>query len=987
MCRSAPFATLPREDFDAIVEMLSEGVRTGRGRRGAYLHRDRVNGVLRGRRGARLAALTSGGAIPETADYRVLADPDDTLVGTLNEDFAVESAAGDVFLLGSTSWRIRRIESGVVRVTDAQGAPPSAPFWLGEAPARTAEVSEEVSALRGAVARRLEEAGPRATVEWLSAELRLDSACAEQITRYLAAGRDALGLVPTQRDIVFERFFDETGGMQLVVHAPFGGRINRALGLALRKRFCRSFDFELQAAASDDAVLLSLGPQHSFPLEDVPRFLSPETLRETLVQAVLASPMFAVRWRWNLGRSLLVLRRRGGRRNPPPIQRMEADDLLAALFPRLAACQENATGPVEIPDQPLVRQTLDDCLHEALDLDGLRALLLEMQAGAVRVHLKDTTEPSPFAHEILSGRPYTFLDDAPLEERRSRAVSLRRGLPESVRDLGRLEPAAIERVRDEVQPRPRDPDELHDVLLGLLAMRPAPEWEERFEVLVATGRAARLESASGTLWFATERRPQVEALFPGASIVPDVAVPEAVASRGARDPTEAAVELVRGHLECSGPISAPELTLRTALDSSVIEIALARLEAEGFALRGEFEERQAGGERPAAEFCARRLLSRIHLYTQERLRSEIEPVAAQDLMRFLLRWQHLAPGAEREGREGLLAVVEQLQGFELGAGEWERSVLPARVASYRREWLDELCLSGEVTWARLALPLAGRGQPDGAAAGGRGARPSRATPLCLTLREDLPWLMAAARGESQPKPPGPGGAADIVACLRRDGALFHAELLGRTGRIPVELEEGLWELVSQGLVTADGFQSVRALLGGGPRDRGRAGRRRRKRGRARAGAAGRWALLPAPDRLEGEELAEAVAEQLALRWGVVFRELLARERLALPWREILYAFRRMEARGALRGGRFVTGFAGEQFALPEAVEDLRRTRRAPRRGEEVRISAADPLNLVGILTPGPRIPASTSRVIALRDGLPREVDAGVRRDMRLGTRG
>jgi ATP-dependent Lhr-like helicase len=604
-----------------------------------------------------------------------------------------------------------------------------------------------------------------------------------------------------------------------------------------------------------------------------------------------------------------------------------------------------------------------------------------MQAGEVRVHLRDTTEPSLFAHEILSGRPYTFLDDAPLEERRSRAVALRRGLPESLRDLGRLDPAAIARVRDEVRLQARDPDELHDALLGLVGMRPAPQWEGLFEILALAGRAARVATPSGPLWLATERRPLVEVLFPGAAIVPDVAVPEAIGRATPPDAGEAAAMAVRGHLDCAGPITAPELALRTGLDGRVVETALASLEAEGFALRGQFEDgedREARPSReapPVGEFCARRLLSRIHLYTQERLRSEIEPVSARDFLRFLLRWQHGVSGTEREGREGLLAVVEQLQGFELAAGAWERSVLPARVASYRREWLDELCLSGEVSWARLALPVAGGGEADPEQTGRRGARPSRATPLCLTTREDLPWLMAAARGAVQPKPPGAGAAREVLEALRRHGALFHGDLLAQTGRLPIELEEGLWELVSSGLISADGFQSVRSLLGsrGGPRGREGSRGRRRRRGRVRAGPEGRWALLPDADPLEGEELAEAVAEQLLARWGVVFRELVARERLVLSWRELLYALRRMEARGTVRGGRFVTGFLGEQFALPDAVLDLRRTRRRPCDGERVRISAADPLNLVGILTPGPRIPAVASRTVVFHDGLPEEV--------------
>jgi ATP-dependent Lhr-like helicase len=666
---------------------------------------------------------------------------------------------------------------------------------------------------------------------------------------------------------------------------------------------------------------------------------------------------------------------------------MQADDLLAALFPRLAACQENAAGPVEIPDQLLVRQTIHDCLHEAMDLDGLRALLEAIEAGGVRVHLKDTTEPSPLAQEILNGRPYTFLDDAPLEERRSRAVALRRGLPESLRDLGRLDPAAIARVRGEVRPEVRDPDELHDLLLGLVVLRPDPQWESFFETLARGGRAARAATQSGPLWIATERRPIAQVLFPGAPLDPDVAVPEEIRRRALPDLAEAATAAVRGHLDCAGPITAAELSLRTGLDGSTVEVALSSLEAEGFALRGRFEERRSGDGAPV-EFCARRLLSRIHLYTQERLRSEIEPVSARDLMRFLLRWQHLAPGSEREGREGLLAVVEQLQGFELAAGEWERSILPARVACYRREWLDELCLSGEIAWARLALPGAGGSEADRETTGRRGARPSRATPLCLTTREDLPWLMAAARGAQQPRIPRAGAARDVLESLRRCGALFHGDLLAETGRLPIELEEGLWELVASGLVSADGFHSVRSLIGAGRGSRSREGHRsrRRKRGSARAGQQGRWALLPAPESLEAEDLAEAVAEQLLARWGVVFRETTARERLALSWRELLYALRRMEARGTVRGGRFVAGFLGEQFALPEAVEELRRIRRRPRDGERIRISASDPLNLVGILTPGPRISATSSRAIAFHDGLPEESRSEGRGGARLGTR-
>jgi ATP-dependent Lhr-like helicase len=962
---AAPFAVLPREDFDEVVELVSEGITTGRGRRAAYLHRDRVNGRLRGRRGARLAALTSGGAIPELGDYRVVAEPDDTFVGTVNEDWAIESMAGDVFLLGTTSWRIRRVEPGTVRVVDARGAPPSVPFWLGEAPGRTDELSEEISDLREAVEQRLSSGDPDRARRWLEEESGIDSAAADTIVRYLGAGLAALGVLPTKDTIVLERFFDESGGTQLVGHAPFGARLNRALGLALRKRFCVTFDFELQAAASDDAILLSLGPQHSFPLERVPKFLASKTVEEVVRQAVLTSPMFAARWRWNLNRALAVLRMRGGRKNPPPIQRMEADDLMAAVFPTLAACQENvAPGPLEIPDHPLVRQTLDDCLHEAMDIEGLKELVARIESGTVRVVVRDTTGPSVLGHEILNGRPFTYLDDAPLEERRSRAVQLRRGLPVEARDLGHLDPDAIERVREEVQPDPRDADELHDLLMTVVGLRPREDWRPWFDELVDERRAVTVSALDAELWCAVERRPALELLFPGAPVDPDHRSP---ISAPAIDRDAAAAEMLRGHLESRGPSTVADLVEATGLAESDVGIALARLEGEGFAFRGHFT-----GQDGPEEFCARRLLARIHTYTQARLRREIEPVTAQDFMRFLLRWQHVAPGTKREGRLGVLAVVEQLQGFELAAGAWEEAVLGARVESYRSDWLDDLCLSGDVTWGRLSLR---NGEADEAPRRS-GMTPSRATPITLAIRDDLPWLLQATRGDRTPPEPGPGRTRDVIDTLREHGALFQSDLTTVTRRMPTEVEEALWDAVARGLVTADGFQAVRSLLF--RRKAARAAVRRRLR-RGSTGVAarssGRWSLLPGVIATEdADELAEAVAEQLLARWGVVFRDLFTRETLTVPRRDVLWALRRMEARGTIRGGRFVTGFSGEQFAVPEAVELLRSVRKLERSGETVRISAADPLNLVGIVLPSPRVPALPTNSITYVDGLPAATD-------------
>ncbi|HEX5190553.1 MAG TPA: hypothetical protein VFW16_13485, partial [Streptosporangiaceae bacterium] len=977
------------------------------------------HGTLKARRGARMAALTSGGAIPELGDFRVLAEPDNALVGTVNEDWAIESMAGDIFLLGTTSWRIKRVEPGIVRVEDAHGAPPSVPFWLGEAPGRTVELSQEVSSLRTAMASRLTAGEPPdgdvpvdqgAAVRWLMAECGIEAAAAETIAAYLGSAIAQLGLLPTMDTIVLERFFDEAGGMQLVGHTPFGARLNRALGLALRKRFCVTFDFELQAAASDDAILLSLGPQHSFPLERVPKFLASGTVEEVVRQAVLTSPMFAARWRWNLNTSLTVLRMRGGKKNPPAIQRMEADDLMAAVFPTLAACQENvAPGPMEIPDQVLVRQTLTDCLHEAMDIGGLKELVSGIEAGRVNVVVRDTTEPSVLAHEILNGRPFTFLDDAPLEERRSRAVPLRRGLPVQPHELARLDAAAIERVAEQVKPDPRDPDELHDVLMGLVAVRPEAAWADWFTALGDAGRVVRVAASAGELWAAVERLPEIEALYPGAVITP------ARAWRATKDPADedaAAARLLRGHLECRGPSTVAALSEATGLAGTLIARGLAVLEQEGFAISGRFT-----GPDADEEYCARRLLARIHGYSRDRRRREIEPVTARDFMRFLLRWQHVAAGTKREGRFGLLSVIEQLQGFELAAGVWENAVLAARVDGYRREWLDELCLSGQVSWGRLSVkdPAAGAlagpeaGPFAGAAAGAlagtaetggpavrmagpaaglggpaeiggtagvvgeavRPGRPSRATPITLALRDDLSWLLRAARADLTPAEPGPGATLDVLDALRSRGALFRHDLVAATGRQPHEIDQALWDAVARGLVTADGFRAIRSLLRRGsrqafPQPRGL---RRGVRGTT-GGASGRWSLLPSPvSSPDRDELAEAVAEQLAARWGVVFRDLVVRESLAVPWRDVLWAFRRMEARGTIRGGRFVTGFSGEQYAHPDAVDVLRGLRKQRPNGEQVTISATDPLNLTGVILPGPRIPAIASNRVTLTDGV------------------
>jgi len=960
--RAYPYRNLPRRDFDAVIEVLSEGIATHRGRSGAYLHRDRVHGVVRGRRGARLAAITSGGAIPENANYFVVAEPEQTIVGTLDEDFAVESLAGDIFLLGTTSWRIRRGESGRVRVEDAHGAAPSIPFWRGEAPGRTVELSEEVANVRREIV------GQNDPIDWLMRECALDRRGAEQASLYIRAGRAALGALPDGKTVVAERFFDEGGGMQMVLHAPFGARINRAWGLGLRKRLCRTFNFELQAAATDNGIVISLGEQHSFPLELVFQFLNAATLEEVLTQALLDAPMFTARWRWNASRALAVLRFSGGRKVPPPIQRMRSDDLLAAVFPDQAACGDNITGDIRIPDHPLVFETIRDCLHEAMDLDGLKSIIDAIGAGDIATVAIDTAEPSPLGHEILNANPYAYLDDAPLEERRARAVQMRRTLGDDGRDIGALDPAAIEEVRQESWPVARDADELHDALLTLIALPPTPEWAGYFEELVRGRRATTVRIDGGAaFWIAAERLTGAMHLYPMGRLDPEI-LP---AGQDAPDRDAAATEVIRGWLESIGPTTASTLADRLSLDIGTVNGALARLEASGQVLRGRFTP-AAKDNSSEIQWCNRRLLARIHRLTLGRLRNEIAPVSAADFVRFLFSWQHVEAGAQLHGVDGVLQILKQLQGCEIPAAAWESEVLPRRIARYTPDLLDQLCLSGEIIWGRLSPHPSFSVDLD--QRNGRRVRPTRVAPVALFLREDAGWLTSprtqresksrfeeVSQSLSHP-------AREVVEVLRVRGALFLSEIVKGTGRLVSEVEDALWELAAAGLVTADGFDNLRALVDP---------KRRRGEGRARSSrprhAAGRWALLQVETVSRGasprgpEDGYENFARQLLARWGVVFRDLLAREPLAPGWRDLLIALRRMEARGEIRGGRFVSGFVGEQFARPEAVDLLRATRRKAA-GATLRVSAADPLNLAGILLPGPRISPLAGQTVELLPG-------------------
>jgi ATP-dependent Lhr-like helicase len=1024
LMRSAyPYRELTRVEFDDVLRMLAEGFSTKRGRRGALIHHDAINHRVRGRRGARLLALTAGGAIADNADYRVVLEPTETFIGTVNEDFAIESMAGDIFQLGNASWKVLRVNSGTVRVEDAHGQPPSIPFWLGEAPGRTVELSRAVSDFRGEIEERLTEERERLgrdaspypgasganLAAWLTSKTELPESGARQLADYFAAAYKTLGVIPSQKKLVLERFFDESGGMQLVLHSPFGIRVNRAWGLALRKRFCRSFNFELQAAATDDAIVLSLGTQHSFPLDDVFRYLNSKTVRELLVQALLDAPMFGIHWRWNASRALALPRQRNGHRVPAPLQRMESENLLAAVFPDQLACLENIAGDREVPNHPLVHQTIEDCLGEVMDVDGLIAVLEKIETGAVECIARDLPEPSPLAHEILNAKPYAFLDDAPLEERRTHAVYTRRA-NESSPDagLGILDAAGIETVVVEAWPGAANADELHEALLLMGTMtdeevrrvaEEAPVWLDQ---LASEKRVTRFTSAPA-FWVAAERLPMAQAIYPGRDMEPRVVAPEFEAKR-AWEREDAIRELVRGRMEVIGPTTTAALANFYQLPQPQIEAALLALEAEGFILRGKFHP-----DAQEREWCDRRLLSRIHRLTINRLRAEIQPVSIAEFQRFLLAWQRVDAEHRMEGPEGVEAVLELLDGYELAAAAWEPEVLAARVNNYDPRWLDQLCFTGRVGWGRLSPPQ----NP-------RPFAPVRSSPVSIFTRENLPhWLALSGRpptgSRRHSRQPvcvteGPEESssqreelhqelspdtAQTLETLSMGGAMFFDEAVRRTGLLPSRVEQALGELVAQGRVTADSFEGLRALLvpqekrgsAGTPRPTTMGVHRRRQKAVTSVEFAGRWSLLRDFAGTEGgsaggfalpesdgsqdrDEATEVFARALLRRYGVVFRRMIERESLSVSWFELGRVYRRLEARGEIRGGHFVSGVSGEQFALPEAIGLLRSIRKSPPKGELIAISGADPLNLVGILTPGRRVAAIAANRILLRDGLP-----------------
>jgi ATP-dependent helicase Lhr and Lhr-like helicase len=970
--RAWPYAQLTREAYAEVVRMLSDGFTTRHGPRAGYVHRDAVHHLLRERKGARMTALMSGGTIPETGDYTVILEPQADKIGTVNEDFAVESIAGDIFQLGNTSYRILKIETGRVRVEDAQGMAPNIPFWLGEAPGRSDELSFGVSRLREEVSARLAASGVDDALAWLMDVIAISEDAARQLVDYLARTVAALGALPTQHRIVLERFFDESGGMQLVLHSPFGSRLNRAWGLALRKRFCRQFNFELQAAATEDAIVLSLSTSHSFPLDEVAHYLNSATALDVLVQALLDAPLFGVRWRWNATTALALPRFIGGKKVAPQLQRMKSEDLLAAVFPDQVACAENLAGPREVPEHPLVAQTLYDCLYDAMDAQGWLELLRCMEAGEVEVLARDLPAPSPLAAEALNARPYAYLDDAPIEERRTQAVQNRRyNEPSSADDLGQLDADAIASVREEAWPRARNGDEMHEALsgLGVVTDEEAASnegWLGWLAALAQAGRATRLVMAQDSgLWVAAERLWQAQALYVHAAMQPVIEAPPDDAVRPASR-EDALRDMLRSRLGGLGPATAHALAQELQLPQQEIDLALLALQSEGYVLQGKLTPNAE-----ADEWCERHLLARIHRYTLKRLRREIEPVEPRDFARFLFEWQHLSAASRVSGPEALPAVLAQFEGFEAPAALWEAELLTARVKDYSSAWLDDLCTSGRTLWTRLR-PVA----TDAQAKSAGGGTSLRSTPILLLPRRAAPlWTRLA------PAPADDAGlgfrAQRVAAHLAEHGASFFDEIASGTRLLRTELEEGLSELVVRGRINCDSYAGLRALLVPPSKRAGAASSRRRSR-IALFGIedAGRWTLIRQPAAAEAISTASAediehVARTLLRRYGVVSWRMVEREAAWLPpWRELVRVFRRLEARGEIRGGRFIAGLSGEQFALPDAIVAMRQVRRQPHDGELICLSAADPANLLGSVVAGPKLPRVAGSLVLWRDGLP-----------------
>lgn len=979
-----PYKDLSEHEYDEVIEMLSEGFSTARGRKSAYIHYDRIHRKLRPSKAARLTALVSGGTIPDNFDYDVILDPEGAIIGSVNEDFAVESLPGDIFQLGNNSWRIRKIENGKVRVEDAGGMPPNMPFWIGEAPGRTAELSLAVCNIVEEIDKRLKDVSGELTINdpvfstgkwkdkatgWLRENVKIQEEAADQLVLYLGVSKINLGNLPSANKFIIERFFDKAGDMHLVIHSLYGSRFNRAWGLALRKRFCRKFNFELQAAADENAIILSLGVTHSFPLHEVFSYLNSASVRKILEQALLDAPMFEIRWRWNASTALAVLRRRAGKRVPAQLQRMQSEDLISLVFPDQLACLENISGDRQIPDHPLVKQTIHDCLYVAMDIEKLESVLDGIKRKNIQTVSKDVSEPSSLAQEILVAQPYAFLDNAPVEERRVQAVMSRRWVEiNDAKDLGSLDEKAIQRVKEEAWPQARTADELYDVLIlsGYLTEEEGinksigGNWTDLFHQLKIENRASTVHVNNTKIWVAAEKLPDFYKIFPYLRADPEIKISDEIIKE-LKSTENPFIEILRGRLEILGPTEAEIVADSLKININDVKQAFAALENEGFILKGRYTPGSA-----VDEWCERRLLARIHRYTIETLRQNIEPVPQVDFMRFLFSWHNILQDKKPEGQASLQKVLDLLEGFEAQSVAWEGDILPARLKEYDHVWLDLLFFSGNFIWGRFNE----RNKIGN-------ATPIRTSPVSIVKRKNLDMFISLNDTDDNETELS-GYAKIVLEILDTEGALFFDQIFEQASVLmPVQVENALSELVTKGIVTSDSFTGLRTLL---IPEKYKNSRRTRNGITFDFQQAGRWWKLRGKahqnNSKEQEKNIEKLAHILLKRYGVIFRKLVEKEKLLPVWRLLLKTLRKMEARGEVRGGRFIQGFWGEQFALPDAVTSLRAVHKGKTDDQFIAISASDPLNLTGVITPGKRIPAVYSNRILYKNGIPVVVREG-----------
>ena len=947
---SYPFRNLSQEKFSETLSMLSFGL-SETTRKGAYIHWDQVNHKLRPRKSAKLSALMSAGAIPEQNLYRVVIEAENTFVGTIDEDFAIESQRGDIFLLGNNSWQINRVTSGQVLVRDVHGAPPTIPFWFGEAPGRTIELSSEVSDLRQHIADYIDSDSKSDAISYLQQTCGMNIDAAEQAWSYLVAAKTALGQIPTGEIVIFERFFDDTQGMQVVIHAPFGAKINRAFGLALRKRFCRNFDFELQALADDNGLVLSTGPAQSFEIDTLFNLVTPNNLRDVLVQALLAVPMFQVRWRWNLTRSLAILRQKFGKRVPPHLQRFQADDLLTAVFPAQTQCFEHRVGDIPLPDHPLVEQTVEDCLFEGMDYQELHKTLERKKEGLIQFVAKETREASPMAHELLTAAPYTFLDDTGLENRRTRAVSLNRSLSlAEVADLTHLSPSAIDQVAEEAWPLVRNSDEMYDIALQwiLIPGKNSSQWQVYLDSLMEDGRLRQVELHQQSCYYPSIKIHEISALFE------EVGVDTLV-----KDTNPTITAIVRGYMESLGVSTIEKVSRFSGLNKPQILKALLNLQNTGQVAQGYFDNRLIKGE---SQWCERRLLFRIHRLTVNQQRKKIKPATLQQFQRFLCQHQGLRVITQENRDEidgpSLMGCLDQLCLFSAPINVWEEEIIKSRVPEFHPRDLDELGSQGNLLFSR-AKPKPHEGS-------GHTSERVRVNMAIMFFARDQLGLIASPDEDDTDHLS--GEAKKTLEVLHNRGALFFHDLVQELKAPMTRVELGVTELITKGYITTDRFGAVR------PNENKAKAKRYRSSSLAHQSpfdSCGRISIMPKPIRdIEEEESIEMWADILLGRYGILFRDLLRREPLAPQWGELSRLLRYKELTGEIIGGRFVKGVGGEQFATKEAFQELRSQVDTPPNVEELYIlSGCDPANMSFLEEEELRVAFQPQNRVAILDGL------------------